>query len=283
MHQRKMSEKQILSFYIPYVPEDFGWWAPHPKEEDRPAYYVVGHSTAFEACSRERFTELFESYLNMGKLKRIDFTNRTHPKTGRKITSAFVHFESIKNTPFTQGVHECIKKNGKTMLYGVPREDRYLREVEESSSQFNKWCELSTPHLWFISSAKKPLHLILCENISPIPEAVNCELNVHQLVAMNATLEFKLAEKDKKICELETLLFEKLQQSECSAVSSPSPTLRPEFMEPPSPPKLKREGSALYCFPPLDLEADVKDLPPIKGEAVLHYDGKPVSLSKSLF
>jgi len=163
------AEKQILSFYIPYIPEDFGWWAPNPMEKDRAAYYAgaLRHSTEFESCSKEQFVELFESNLNMGKIKRIDFMNRINPKTGKKITSAFVHFENIKDTPFTRGVFKYIKKYGKTMLYGVPK-CKYLKEdIEEHPS--NTWHEISDPHQFFITSSKQSRHLILCENLSPIP------------------------------------------------------------------------------------------------------------------
>jgi len=229
--------------------------------------------SSYEDLGRERFAMLFESYFQMGTLKRVDFTSRNHPKTGRKITSAFLHFENLNDTAFTRGVCERIKKWGKTILYGVPY-PAYLQEEQ----QVEPWHENALNTFWFWSSENQPRHLILRENLSPIPEAVSCELNVHQLVAMNAVLEHKLAEKDARIRELEALI-----QQQPNPVLLSTPT-RAGFLEPPPlPPKLKREGSALYCFPPMDLDAQAADLPPLQGEAVLHYDGKPVSLAKSLF
>lgn len=262
--------KQMLSFYVPYIPEDFGL-----VEHEVGCIYELNRST-FKKIDRDEYARFFERELNMGKVKRIDFTSRVHPKTGQKITSAFLHFESLNDTAFTRHVCERIKTYGNAIVYGVPY-PVYLQQDRPDEKWYADRCANTK---WFQTSDYKPRHLILRENLSPIPDA-DCELNVHQLVAANKVLEFKLTEKDARIRELEALI----ETLRCfNKLNEPSTPTRTDILEPPPlPPKLKREGSTLYCFPPMDLDVQAEDLPPLQGEAVLHYDGKPVSLAKALF
>lgn len=236
--------KQMLSFYVPYIPEDFGL------AEHELGYPEVVNRSTFKKIDRDEYARFFERELNMGKLKRIDFTSRVHPKTGQKITSAFLHFESLNDTAFTRRVCERIQTYGNTIVYGVPYAV-YLQQDRPDEKWYSDRCPNTA---WFLSSDYKPRHLILRENLSPIPEAVSCELNVHQLVAANTALESKLAEKDARIRELEALV-ETLQQPKPVLLSTPT---RPEFLEPPLlPPKLRREGSTLCPFPPMSFLADI--------------------------
>lgn len=165
----ELSSEQWNSLYIPCLPKEILF------DTDKGTSYINENSLQY----------FIEKYLQLGKIKRIDFVDRevTENEQAQTVKAAFIHFE----------------------YWNDNNNAKFLRNKLDTDGQFRQKGYYNGKNMmWFYSEengAKTPRYFVFKINYKPIPDA-ETELNIHQLVAANKKLEEVVLEKDELIKKL---------------------------------------------------------------------------------
>jgi len=134
--------------------------------------------------NQETMAGFIEHKLRLGKVKRIDFVERDDIENKPK--AAFIHFE-----------YWCDNKNVSYLRNKLNTEGQFRQIGYYDGFDMKKFevCDTET-------GKYKNAYFVFKINHKPIPEAVDCDLNIHQLVAIKNKLENQVEEMTKELEKL---------------------------------------------------------------------------------
>ena len=162
------------SLYIPVLPNNM--YIQHPDNT----------SNTFQPRHLKMF---IENDLKLGKIQRVDFIDR-ELEDSSVVKSVFIHFESWNNNTNARFLREKLNSMGQFKQKGYYDGGMHRILVRNDNGD------------------KVPGYFVFKINHKPIPDVVETELNMSQLVAANKVLEEKMNEKNELIAKLTAELDE---------------------------------------------------------------------------
>lgn len=195
-----MLDAEYNSIYIPQLPPSLS--VIQYKWDETTNRYINGR---FHRLDDENdFKYLFEEFLWVGKVKRVDFVVRD----GKKC--AFVHFHHWFNNSNAKIMQNTINnwKSAKIKSFATKDGFYHVQSWTKTVGKGGTVYSLSFPFLSFK------------RNFKVIPECTETvEPNIHQVIHWNAELEKTVAEQKTRIQELEEMLAtftsEKAEKMDC--------------------------------------------------------------------
>ena len=177
----ELQEGEWASLYIPYIHESL---------------MLENRNGKIETFYPKQLCEFIERDLNLGKVSRVDFVDRSDTNESLSGKSAYIHFKYWHKNNNVEYLRTRLNEHGtfrqRGYYDGVKQRPFYSRDT---------------------NGDKKPGYLLFMINHKPIPE-VSIELNVHQLAAANEYLENELKQRDERIVELEKQIEELTKNKE---------------------------------------------------------------------
>jgi hypothetical protein len=134
--------------------------------------------------NQETMAGFIEDKLRLGKVKRIDFVDRDDIENKPK--AAFIHFE-----------YWCDNKNVSYLRNKLNKEGQFRQIGHYDGFDMKKFEVYNTE-----TAKYKNAYFVFKINHKPIPEIVDCDLNIHQLVAIKNKLESQVDEMTKELEKL---------------------------------------------------------------------------------
>jgi len=170
-----LSEDEWNSLYIPILPTFL--------------YIQQGNNEQTRRSFQPRYLKSFiEQDLKLGKVRRVDFIDRELPDK-QLVKSVFIHFESWYNNSNVTYLRDKLNTQGSFKQRGY----------YDGVNNYKFMCKNDNGDII-------PGHFIFKINHKPIPDVVETELNMSQLVAANKVLEEKIIEKDELLAEKDEII-----------------------------------------------------------------------------